>query len=116
MLRRLFARRPPDLAEGAEMPYAEIGREITRGTICRDRWRADVMIACSDRVLLGRAEPLALRIRWRASEGGGELGNRPEDARPIKLQLRKASEASTGAIRFERDNGPEELEFSTDVD
>lgn len=98
------------------MPYAEIGREVTRGTVCRDRWRAEVVVACSDRVPVGRPAPLAVRVRWRASTGEADASNRPEDSVPIVLRLRKVSEASTGSIRFDRAEGPMELELVGDTE
>lgn len=97
------------------MPYVEIGREVTRGTICRDRWRADVVVACSDVIVPGGISPLAVRIRWRTL-GDADGPTRPEDAAPITLRLRKASEAATGEIRFDGPAGDLERGFANDTD
>ena len=97
------------------MPYLEIGREITRGTICRDRWRADVVIACSDEIAPGGSSPLAVRIRWR-SQGDEGSAPRPDDAAPIVLRLRKTAEASSGDLRFDGPDGPTERAFTRDAE
>jgi hypothetical protein len=89
------------------MPYqAKIGREITRGTISRDRWRADVTVMCPDRIPVGGTAEMLVIVSWRKAQADEDLPDIPEDARPITLTFRKLSSTGGGDIRFDRRDGP----------
>ncbi len=98
------------------MVHRTIGREVVRGTISRDHWRATVVVACSDRIPAGRRSPFYVSVRWRASDGGTGAPGRPEDARPVVLALRKRSDAASGDIRFDRPDGPTSRELTSDTE
>lgn len=98
------------------MPLRTIGREVTRGTICKDTFRAQVTIVCSDRIPAGEASRLYLSVRWRERRDGGEVPGQPDDARPITLTLRKLTAAASGEIRFDALDGPTTKGFTRDVD
>ncbi len=87
------------------MPYITLGREVVRGTISRDHWRADVTLMCSDRFPAGAAARLFVEIRWRARRDEGDVPGLPEDAKPIVLTLRKRTAAATGDVRFDARDG-----------
>ena len=98
------------------MPYQVIGKDITRGTITRDRWRATVTLMCSDRIPVGEGAPLLVRIQWRYKRDAGEVPGQPPEAQPIVLTWRKRTEAASGAIRFDTADGPTMRGFSTDTE
>ncbi|HEX7241917.1 MAG TPA: hypothetical protein VF263_16665, partial [Longimicrobiaceae bacterium] len=96
------------------MPDRLIGPQVVRGTICRDKWRVDVRVVCSDRVPERAASPMLVEVRWRAQEGE-DLPPRPDDSGPVALTLRKRSEAGHGMIRFDGDAGPASMSFTADT-
>lgn len=98
------------------MPLRTIGKEVTRGTICKDTFRAQVTIACSDRIPAGEASRLYLNVQWRRRRNEGEVPGQPDDARPITLTLRKLTAAASGEIRFDAHDGPTTKGFARDVD
>ena len=97
------------------MPYQVVGREVTRGTICRDRWRVDVTLMCSDRIAVGRADSLFVEIRWREQRDEGSVAGQPDDAKPIVLSFRKATASAAGDIRFDAQAGPASKSFGADT-
>ncbi|MGD1857641.1 MAG: hypothetical protein ACFB2W_25680 [Leptolyngbyaceae cyanobacterium] len=92
------------------MPYTTIGRDIVRGTITRDRWRVEVVLACDDRLVVGERTPLFLHIAWRGEEPAAP--SQPEDAAPIVLRLRSLTPQAGGAVRFDHPEGAEEQSFA----
>lgn len=92
------------------MPYTVIGREVVRGTITRDRWRAEVTLACNDRVPLNSRTDLFLNILWRSEEP--DAPTQPDDAAPIVLRMKPLTPEAGGAIRFDHPDGPTEKQFS----
>ncbi|HEX8201425.1 MAG TPA: hypothetical protein VF590_13135, partial [Isosphaeraceae bacterium] len=88
------------------MPYLEFGREVTRSTICVDRWQVTVTLMGPDRIPPGGTAPLLLVLTWRRRQDGGETPGRPDDAQPVVLTLRKATPAARGDIRFDGRDGP----------
>jgi hypothetical protein len=83
------------------MPNESVGREVVRGTICRDRFQADVALLGADRVPEGAAAPLLVDIRWRAKRDDQLVPGVPEDQQPIVLSFAKASDAAAGEIQFD---------------
>lgn len=93
-----------------------IGREVTRGTIWRDRWHADVRVMCSDWVPAGGTAPLIVDVRWRFQRDDGSMvPGQPEDAAPIRLTLRKVSAAASGDIAFDASGTTRTRGFQTDT-
>lgn len=87
------------------MPFTSIGREVVRGTLCKDRWRAQVTLMCGDRLPVGAGSPLFLAIEWRDERDSPEVPDQPEDAKPVVLTLKKRSPASSGDVRFDNADG-----------
>lgn len=96
------------------MPYQTVGKEIVRGTICRDRWRTTVTVMCSDRVRLGD-DKLFLEIQWRAGREGEEGPGQPEDAAPVVLEFRKRVDSASGSVLFGGSVGEPRKSFPGDV-
>jgi len=92
------------------MPYQVIGREVVRGTITRDRWRAEVTLACNDRIQLGERADLFVNILWRAEQP--EESSQPEDAAPVVLRLKSLTSEAGGAVRFDHPDGGIEKQFA----
>lgn len=97
------------------MPFMTTGKEVTRGTICKDTFRAQVTLMCSDRIPAGAASHLLLDIQWRKKRGGREEIPGQSDAAKITLTLRKLTEAASGDIRFDAQNGPTTKDFTQDT-
>jgi len=85
------------------MPNRTVGREVVRGTICRDRFQADVALLGADRVPEGSPVPLLVDIRWRHRRDDELVPGVPDDQQPIVLSFAKRTEAASGEIRFEGD-------------
>ena len=83
------------------MPNATVGREVVRGTICRDRFLADVALLGPDRVAEGASAPMLVDVRWRQKRDEQLVPGVPEDQQPIVISFARRSEAATGEIRFE---------------
>ena len=96
------------------MPSKSIGQEVTRGTICRDRWRATVTLVCSDRIAPGTTSPLLVTVTWRRLKSGGEQPGQPDDAKAVVLELR-SRRAGGGEVRFDADDGPTSKRYRTDA-
>ncbi len=92
-----------------------IGKEVTRSTICVSRWRAGVTLTCADRIPVKTPAPLLLSITWRRQRDGKEEPGQPDDAKPIVLTLRKAAASAGGEIRFDGKDGPQQKGFSKDT-
>ncbi len=76
------------------MTCTTIGKEIVRGTICRDRWNITVLVNHSEPVPLNRLSHLWLSVDWHPDTGD----------RNVLLVLRSQTPSSGGQVRF---NGPE---------
>jgi hypothetical protein len=87
------------------MSYLTVGREVVRGSICRDRWHADVTIMCSDRIPIHRLSYLFLAVQWRNE---GEKGK-------VDLIFEKVTESGGGEIRIDALDGPTEKRFTGSV-
>jgi hypothetical protein len=88
------------------MPLREnLGREVTRGTLCKDHWQVTVGLWCADVLPPGAPTPLLVNVAWRATEAG--LPPRPGDAR-LALVLRKKAESALSDARFDAPDGPSE--------
>lgn len=92
-----------------------IGKEVTRSTICVSRWRASVTLTCADLIPVEKPAPLLLSITWRRQRDGKEEPGQPDDAKPIVLTLRKAAASAGGEIRFDGKDGPQQKGFSKDI-
>ncbi len=88
------------------MPFVSIGREVVRGTICKDRWLAQITLMCSDHIAPGVGSPLFLAIEWRDERDDPEIPDQPDDAKPIVLTLKKRSSVGSGEVRFDSADGP----------
>lgn len=97
------------------MPFKSVGKEITRGTICRDQFTASVTIICSDRIAQGQASFLLLDIKWRQKKDDTEQPGIPDDAKPIVLTFRKQASSASGDIHFDAADGPTTKGFTGDT-
>ncbi|MDQ4043680.1 MAG: hypothetical protein M3118_07675 [Actinomycetota bacterium] len=87
------------------MTNRTIGKDITRGTICRDRFRAEVTVVCSDQVAQGRASHLLVDIKSRPAKGTAE----------VVLAFRPLTSSQHGDIRFDRHDGPTTKTFNGNI-
>lgn len=94
------------------MPRTTLGREVTRGTICRDHWQVTVGLWCADVLPPGEPTPLLLNVAWRATDAG--LPPRPGDAR-LTLTLRKKTDSALSDAHFDAPDGPREKPIPGDV-
>jgi hypothetical protein len=84
------------------MPFrANIGKELTRSTICVRRSRATVTLMCSDRVAVGTPSELFVGVHWSNFEG------------EVTLTFRKVTSGVGGEIRFDAVDGPASRTFSS---
>ena len=95
------------------MPNQSVGREVVRGTICRDRFVADVAVLGADRIAEGQRAPLLVDIKWRERRDDTLVPGVPEDQQPITLTFAKRSDAASGEITF--DGGAATKGFSGDT-
>lgn len=94
------------------MPIKSIGREITRSTICVDRWTVNLTLFCADRIALNHPEPCLINVEWRKQQN--DTDNQPSNTAPIIIELRKRSPASNGELRFQGTANPMKREFSAE--
>src|SRR5258706_12952661 len=95
------------------MAHQSFGRQIVRGTICRDSFRAEVTLTCSDTQTVGQVTPLLVDLRWRTAQpadAGASTG--PDDAR-IALSFAHSFDAATGDLRFDSADGPTSVALAT---
>ncbi len=95
------------------MPNQSVGREVVRGTICRDRYVADVALLGADRIPEGTSAPLLVEIKWREQRDGALVPGVPEDQQPIVLTFAKTTDAASGEITF--DGGAASKGFAGDT-
>jgi hypothetical protein len=86
------------------MTCTTIGKEIVRGTICRDRWNITVLINHSSPVPLNRLSHLWLSIDWNPDTGD----------RDVVLVLRSQTPSSGGQVHFDGPDGPDRRTFTGD--
>lgn len=89
-----------------------LGREVTRGTLCRDQWRATVSLWCADVLPAGQPTPLLVTIAWRADDPN--LPPQPQGA-GVTLTLRKRAQSALSDARFDAPGGPAEKTFPGSV-
>lgn len=88
------------------MPFRnDIGKEVTRSTICVRRWQVSVTIMCADVIPVGQAAPLFVAIQWRRKRNGSEEPGQPDDAKPVVIEFRPATQTPHGDIRFDNAGG-----------
>lgn len=92
------------------MPYRNFGKEVTRSTVCKDRWTVAVFIACADYIAPGTQSPAIITVEWRKQEE--DLDDRPEDTTPVAVLLRKSSAAASGEIQWHDTADPARIEFT----
>ena len=97
------------------MPNETVGREVVRGTICRDRYRAEIAVIGPDRVAEGLAAPLLVDIRWREQRDEQLVPGVPDDQQPIVLSFVKRTDTAAGEIRFDAADGPATRSFAGDA-
>ncbi|MGB3201793.1 MAG: hypothetical protein WBA99_12880 [Nodosilinea sp.] len=88
------------------MTCTTVGKEIVRGTICRDRWNITVLLNHSGVVPLNRLSHLGLSIDWHPDT----------DDRAVVLVLRSQTPSSGGQVRFGGADGPDRRTFTGDGD
>jgi hypothetical protein len=89
----------------------DIGKEVTRSTICVDRWVVAVTLMCADRIPEGSASPLSLAVTWRRKEDEQLTPGAPEDAGPVVVAFAPATPSAPGDIRFDRRDGDRQKQF-----
>ncbi len=97
------------------MPNETVGREVVRGTICRDRYRAEIALVGPDRVAEGLTAPLLVDIRWREQRDEQLVPGVPDDQQPIVLSFVKRADTAAGEIRFGAADGPATRSFAGDT-
>lgn len=86
------------------MTCTTVGKEIVRGTICRDRWNITVLLNHHSPVPLNRLSHLGLSIDWHPDTGD----------RAVVLVLRSQTPTSGGQVRFNAADGPDRRTFTGD--
>ncbi|HEU0298585.1 MAG TPA: hypothetical protein VFR37_04005, partial [Longimicrobium sp.] len=86
---------------------SDIGREVVRGTICKDKWRARVSVLCADVLPAGQPSPLLVSVAWRDASTGAPVA--ADDDEVVELSLRQATPSALGNAAFAGDAGPRRL-------
>lgn len=95
------------------MPRRVIGRELSRGTICRDHWRATVTLVCADVLPAGTPSPLLLSVSWR--ERDEDAPAEANSAQTVRLELAPKTGSSLGTVAFDPADGAGPVEVVGNV-